>query len=272
MVSLFPLSIFGIAVAIASIYIVPSLVEEARNDQSAPPQGSGAFFDKVAPRYDLLNRAISLGLDQSWRRAAAEAAKPSHINSPNARTSALDVATGTGDLALILGSSGNFDNVHAIDPSHEMLARLRRKTGPVVHSVHGAAEDLPFESGQFDAVTVAFGVRNFADRKRGIAEMARVLGAGGRLVVLEASVPMGQGPFHSAARLFIRKIMPAIGATVAGRFSDYKYLSTSMEAFPQPAEFVQLLQQAGFELESHQRLWPFGTGPDMYVAVRVAME
>lgn len=271
MVSLLPLSFFGAAIAVASIFVVPFWVQETEEEQSAPPQGSGAFFDNVAPRYDILNRAISLGLDQSWRRAAAAAAAtPAQAGVSDVQTSALDVASGTGDLALMLSS--RFDSVHAIDPSPEMLARLRKKTGPAVHSVHGVAESLPFDTGRFDAVTVAFGVRNFADRKRGIGEMARVLVAGGRLVVLEASVPMGQDPFQAAARIFIRKIMPAIGATVSGRFSDYKYLSTSMEAFPPPAEFIELLQEAGFEVESHQRLWPLGTGPDMYVAVRATVD
>lgn len=269
MVSLLPLSFLGVIVAVAFVYVGPFLVEKG-NDESAPPQGSGAFFDNVAPRYDILNRAISLGLDQSWRRAAAAAATSAQPEISEVRTSALDVASGTGDLALMLSS--RFDSVHAIDPSHEMLARLRKKTGSAVHSVHGEAENLPFKTGQFDAVTVAFGVRNFADRKRGIREMARVLSVGGRLVVLEASVPMGHGPFQVAARFFIRKIMPAIGATVSGRFNDYKYLSTSMEAFPHPAEFVELLRQAGFDVESHQRLWPFGTGPDMYVAVRATVD
>lgn len=266
MVSLLLPALLGVAIAVASISVVPFLAVDSWEDEAAPPQGSGAFFDNVAPRYDVLNRAISLGLDQSWRQAAASAAASGLSNDSNARTSALDVASGTGDLALMLSSS--FDSVHALDPSHEMLARLRKKAGPAVHSVHGEAENLPFSTEQFDAVTVAFGVRNFADRRRGIGEMARVLAVGGRLVVLEASLPMGQGPFHAAARFFIRKIMPSIGAAVSGRFSDYKYLSTSMEAFPEPAEFAELLRQAGLKVESHQRLWPLGTGPDMYVAIR----
>lgn len=229
------------------------------------PLGSGRFFDRVAPRYDFLNRAISLGLDQSWRRAAAAAAKPLTTR-PSAATSALDVATGTGDLALCLVDTGAFASVHALDPSHEMLFRLSEKTHGSVRAVAGVAEDLPFDAAAFDAVTVAFGVRNFADRRAGIAEMARVLKSGGRLVVLEASVPVGRGPVPVAARFFIRAVMPTIGATVSGRFEDYRYLSTSMALFPQPEVFMGMLEEAGLTVESHQRLWPLETGPDLYVA------
>jgi demethylmenaquinone methyltransferase / 2-methoxy-6-polyprenyl-1,4-benzoquinol methylase len=266
---LLALSFLGAAVAVATFYVL-SLVQNV-SDTTSPPQGSGAFFDKLAPRYDLLNRAISLGLDQSWRRAAAQAASPPQ-NPDETRpmsASALDVATGTGDLALILALSGDFDEVHAIDPSQEMLSRLRSKAGAAVQSLLGAAESLPFSDGRFHAVTVAFGVRNFADRTVGLSEMARVLAPGGRLVVLEASVPAGRGLFQAAARFFIRRIMPLMGATLSGRFSDYNYLSTSMAAFPQPEEFVRLLRLAGLQVEKHERLWPFGSGPDLYVAVKI---
>lgn len=266
--TLFVLSVLGVAVAIATLRAVPLL--RASPDLSTTPQGGGAFFDKVAPRYDVLNRAISLGLDQSWRRAAAKAAQPlrSAQQSTSTGVSALDVATGTGDLAIMLASSGDFDNVHAIDPSHVMLSKLQLKAGTTVRTFLGAAEKLPFDDGQFNAVTVAFGVRNFANREQGLREMSRVLVSGGRLVILEVSVPIGQGAFDVAARFFIRTIMPGIGAIVSGRFSDYKYLSTSMAAFPQPEDFVPLLRQAGMELESHCRLWPFGTGPDLYIAIK----
>jgi demethylmenaquinone methyltransferase / 2-methoxy-6-polyprenyl-1,4-benzoquinol methylase len=258
-------AVLGIVAALTAIALAPASTPTAASDRSAP-QGSGRFFDGVAPRYDLLNRAISLGLDQSWRRAAAAAAAPD--GAPPAAL-ALDVATGTGDLAIILAAGGAFGDVHAVDPSAEMLSRLRSKAGGAVRAVSGAAEDLPFEDGRFDAVTVAFGVRNFADRELGLREMARVLRLGGRLVVLEASAPSGRGPADVAARFFIRKIMPAMGAIVSGRFSDYSYLSASMSLFPAPEEFTRMLRDAGLHVQSHRRLWPLGVGPDLYVAVKL---
>lgn len=229
--------------------------------------GSGKFFDEIAPSYDKLNRVISFGLDQSWRRYAAAAVRPpsleSSYSSRNAR--ALDVATGTGDLAQILVEDGSYSEVVAIDPSREMLNVMRRKLGSRVRIVEGEAESLPFESESFDAITVAFGVRNFADRERGLREIARVLRPSGRMVILEASEPAGHGAFDMVVRVFIRKIMPTLAALLSGRKESYIYLSESMRRFPKPDKFKQLLRDVGLDVKSHERLWPFATGPDMYV-------
>lgn len=259
-------AILATIVAVLAVSLTPYLRTTLTPSEDNVPLGSGLFFDRVAPRYDFLNRAISLGLDQSWRRATAAAAiSPSSPSDPIV----LDVATGTGDLALILASGGAFAETHALDPSLEMLSRLATKPhGESIRAVAGSAESLPYSTEKFDAVTVAFGVRNFADRTRGLAEMGRVLKSGGRLVVLEASVPEGGGLVAPAARFFIRVVMPAIGAVVSGRAKDYRYLSSSMAAFPGPEMFQSMLEEAGFVVESHQRLWPSGAGPDLYVAVK----
>jgi demethylmenaquinone methyltransferase / 2-methoxy-6-polyprenyl-1,4-benzoquinol methylase len=224
-------------------------------------QGSGRFFDDVAPTYDLLNRFISLGLDMSWRRAAANAA--------GSGMTVLDVATGTGDLAAMLVAGSAFAQVTAIDPSTEMLARMRTKRSvSTVRIVLGTAEELPFDDGTFDAVTVAFGVRNFANRGKGLAEMARVLRPNGRLVILEASEPDESGVMPALARMFIRRVVPIIATLLSGSPDAYRYLRDSMGPFPKPQIFQRMLHDVGLAVESHERLWPFGTGPDMYVGVK----
>lgn len=338
------LALFAAALAAVAAFLAGPLATKSSADPSVP-LGSGNFFDGVAPSYDLLNRVISLGLDQSWRREASKAAagpdvasratvhtllsavastgKTANIARENEVVSGeeeprvvlsisgmdcqgcvsqveaalsrvdgvtsvdvtleppravverkivtgtvLDVAAGTGDLACILRDEGAFDKVVALDPSEQMLSRLRLKAGKSIDAVLGVAEELPYDDFSFNALTVAFGVRNFRDREKGLLEMFRVLKMNGRLVVLEASVPRGNGLFHKAARQFIRSVMPVVGALVSGRFADYKYLSRSMNAFPGPPKFIAMLEHAGFKVESHRRLWPFETGPDMYVAVK----
>jgi demethylmenaquinone methyltransferase / 2-methoxy-6-polyprenyl-1,4-benzoquinol methylase len=237
---------------------------------AAATPGSGRFFDAVAPSYDVLNRLISLGLDQSWRRAAAAAAAAS--TDAVAREDVLDLAAGTGDLAFLLAETDAFGAVVALDPSEQMLARLRAKPrARGVRTVQGIAEELPFEDSRFRAVTVAFGVRNFANRTQGLREVYRVLKPGGRLVVLEASVPAGSGWTAVAARFFIQVVMPRVGRLVSG-VDAYRYLRDSMAAFPGPEQFRGMLHEAGFHVLSNKRLWPFETGPDMYVAVKAKSE
>jgi demethylmenaquinone methyltransferase / 2-methoxy-6-polyprenyl-1,4-benzoquinol methylase len=260
-------ALFGVTLSAVCMLLAMRLAPQAELPSVASESalGSGHFFDDVAPSYDVLNRVISLGLDQSWRRAAVAAA--------GSGARALDVATGTGDLAALLRASAAFGDISAIDPSTEMLACMRTKSSVSgVHIFQGSAEQLPFEDASFDAVTVAFGVRNFADRPRGLAEIARVLRPHGRLVVLEASEPDGAGPMDTLARLFIRRIMPVIAAAVSGSPGAYRYLSDSMGRFPKPPVFQSMLLDAGLSVDSHKRLWPYGTGPDLYVAVKPSSE
>lgn len=231
----------------------------------ATTPGSGAFFDGVAHRYDLLNRIISLGLDTSWRNEAIGKALPAQ--------SFLDVSTGTADLAIAVGANSSVE-VIGIDPSVEMLARGHEKLArayPALRNVKlmkGVAEKIPFDAERFDAVVVAFGVRNFQDRSKGLSEMARVLKVGGRLVVLELSMPQGEGIKDTVARVFITEVMPKIAAFVSGNPSAYRYLSDSMLSFPGADGFKVMLRKAGLSVQQHQRLSPFGLGPDLYTAVK----
>lgn len=225
--------------------------------------GSGQFFDDIAPTYDLLNHVISLGYHITWRRTAISKILPA--------ASVLDVSTGTGDVALAIATNHSI-RVVALDPSTEMLAYARNKyaaagelVGPV-EFVQGSVEELPFEDASFDAVTVAFGVRNFADRSKGLSEIARVLVPNGTVVILEVSLPTRSGPLSAVARFFVKRIVPIMGAIISGNTRAYEYLGNSMDEFPDYVEFSDLLKQAGLFVSSYDRLPPLGNGPDLYVA------
>ncbi len=226
--------------------------------------GSGAFFDDIAPRYDVLNRVISLGYDRSWRATAAAAALPAE--------SVLDVSTGTGDVVrALLAHETPPRTVVGVDPSLEMLRLAREKfTAEDVQFVPGTAEALPFESGKFDAAIVSFGVRNFADRTAGLAEMTRVVRPGGRLVVLEVSHTHSRKLMARAKNLFVSSVMPLAASLFSGHPFAYRYLSSSMRTFPTVPQFSSMLREAGCENVRHSRLPPFGVGPDLYVCDKPA--
>lgn len=261
-----PSVILAVGIAVIAVLFSNKKSKEFINspaDISEP--GSGAFFDGVAHRYDLLNRVISLGLDNKWREEAIRMALPA--------LSLLDVSTGTADLAIAVGVNRSIEVV-GIDPSSEMLARGREKLARAkpelqnVKLIKGVAEALPFDAEKFDAVVVAFGVRNFQDRAKGISEMVRVLKVGGRLVVLELSMPEGKGFKNDVARIFISRVMPKLAALVSGNPSAYRYLSDSMRSFPSATIFKNMLGDAGLSVTEHRRLSPFGLGPNLYTAVK----
>jgi demethylmenaquinone methyltransferase / 2-methoxy-6-polyprenyl-1,4-benzoquinol methylase len=206
--------------------------------------GSGAMFDRIARRYDLLNRVLSAGLDRGWRRRAVDALDPR----PGERY--LDVATGTGDVALAILARQPTAAVVGLDPSTRMLARAAAKApgdGRLV-LVPGDAQALPFAAETFDGVTIAFGIRNVPDRERGLAEMARVLRPGGRLVVLELSEPT-----HPLARFHVHRVVPLVGAALSGA-AEYRYLQRSIAAFPPPEEFAARLEVHGLGAVRRERL------------------
>jgi demethylmenaquinone methyltransferase/2-methoxy-6-polyprenyl-1,4-benzoquinol methylase len=209
---------------------------------TAAPSGSGAMFDAIAARYDLLNRILSMGIDVGWRRSAVRLAQLP----PNGR--ALDVATGTADLAIALARATPSAEVLGIDPSRGMLAvgarkvRARRLDARITLA-EGDAQALPHEDGSFDAVTIAFGIRNVPDRARALREMARVLKPGGRLVVLELSEPR-RGLLGPLARFHVHHVVPRVGALLSGA-REYRYLQASIAAFPDPETFAAMLRQAG---------------------------
>jgi demethylmenaquinone methyltransferase/2-methoxy-6-polyprenyl-1,4-benzoquinol methylase len=205
------------------------------------PVGSGAMFDAIAPRYDLLNRVLSLGIDQRWRRKTCDAL------GLGPKADVLDVATGTADLALMIAKRHGDAQVTGLDPSTNMLAIGRQKVTARtldgrVTLVPGDAMELPFADGSFDGVCIAFGIRNVPDRPRALGEMTRVLRPGGKLAVLELSEP--RGPLGPLARLHVHHVVPWIGGLLSGS-REYRYLQKSIAAFPPPEVFAGLMRDAG---------------------------
>ncbi|WP_216323850.1 bifunctional demethylmenaquinone methyltransferase/2-methoxy-6-polyprenyl-1,4-benzoquinol methylase UbiE [Deinococcus aestuarii] len=225
-------------------------------DRQGGPRDKGrevqAMFAAIAPRYDLLNRVLSLGVDRGWRREAAREALglgPSRI---------LDVATGTADFALELAARAPGAEVVGSDFVPQMLEIGRAKArarGLTVRLEEGDALKLPYPDGSFDAVTCAFGFRNFADYSRGLTEMWRVLSPGGRLVILEFPPPR-PGLFGSVFRLYFRHVLPRVGAMVSGNAGAYTYLPESVLAFPEPERLAGLMHATGFR--TRYRLLTFG--------------
>ncbi len=202
------------------------------------------MFDRIAGRYDLLNSLMTAGLHHSWRARAADRAELSPGDS------VLDVCCGTGDLALELaGRVSPAGRVVGCDFSEPMLDLAREKAAErgteSVRFEWADALQLPYDSGRFDAVTVGFGVRNFADRDRGLREMARVLRPGGRLVILEFTAPR-RPPFSTFYSLWFDRIVP-----VLGRLTDnpeaYAYLTESVHSFPDPEGLGAKMDAAGLE-------------------------
>ncbi len=215
-----------------------------RLDASSPRQGSGAMFDRIAGRYDLLNRIISMGLDRGWRRRAAGI-----VANRDARV--LDLATGTGDVALEIARRSPTARVVGLDPSPRMLEQAGVKVqtagfGDRIELAPGRAEDLPFDDDSFDGAIIAWGIRNVADRPRALQEMARVVRPDGRVVILEGTEPQAH-LLAPLARFYIHHVVPRLGAWLSQERA-YRYLQTSIEAFPPPGEFADLMRSCGLEV------------------------
>jgi len=191
------------------------------------------MFDRIAPVYDVMNRVMTAGLDLRWRRITAEA-----VVRPGDRV--LDACCGTGDLAIAATRAGG--TVTGLDFSPRMLERARRKSSAVTW-VEGDLLALPFEAGSFEAATVGFGVRNVSDLEQGLAELSRVLVAGGRVGILEITTPCGLlAPFY---RVWFDRVVPLIGKLLKGG-AAYAYLPASVRRFPGPDELAELMGRAGF--------------------------
>jgi len=201
------------------------------------------MFDRIAGGYDLMNQAMTAGLHHRWRARAADLAEV------GPGSSVLDVATGTGDLAIELAARGA--DVVGSDFSERMLDRARAKvsSGPAdgpggsVTFAWGDALELPYEDDAFDAATVGFGARNFGDLDRGLTEMARVVKPGGKVVILEITTPV-KPPLSTFFALWFDRVVPALGA-VAGDSAAYSYLPNSVKRFPAPEPLAAMMAAAG---------------------------
>jgi demethylmenaquinone methyltransferase / 2-methoxy-6-polyprenyl-1,4-benzoquinol methylase len=195
------------------------------------PEGVERMFDRIAPVYDLMNRVMTVGLDQRWRRATVRA-----VVQPGDRV--LDAACGTGDLAIIAAKAGA--TVTGLDFSQRMLERARRKA-PDIEWIHGDLLALPFPDESFDSATVGFGIRNVANLTASIAELHRVLRPGGRLAILEITRP--KGPLRFFYSLWFDRMVPLLGKVLPGG-EAYTYLPASVRRFPGPDDLAA--QMAGF--------------------------
>lgn len=196
-----------------------------------------AMFDRIAGVYDQMNGVMTAGLHHRWRRRAADLAQV------GTGGRVLDVATGTGDLAIELaGRVGPDGEVVGLDFSAAMLQRARQKA-PGIRFESGDALALPYPDAGFDAATVGFGARNFADLERGVAEMVRVVRPGGRVVILEITTP-SRSPLAGFCQAWFERLVPVLGR-LAGDSAAYSYLPQSVRRFPAPAELAALMAGAG---------------------------
>jgi demethylmenaquinone methyltransferase / 2-methoxy-6-polyprenyl-1,4-benzoquinol methylase len=207
-----------------------------------------AMFDRIAGFYDVMNTVMTAGLHHRWRARAADLA------ALGPGDSALDVACGTGDLAIELSRRvGAGGSVIGSDFAQEMLERARSKA-PELAWEWGNALDLPYASNRFDAATVGFGARNFSDLDRGLAEMARVVKPGGRVVVLEITTPR-RPPLSTFYSLWFDRIVPLIGR-ITGEDEAYTYLPNSVKRFPGPEGLAAAMERAGL----HEIRWILTAG------------
>lgn len=203
------------------------------------------MFDRIAPYYDFLNRLLSLGIDTLWRKKAINLLKsdrPQKI---------LDVATGTADVAIEAAKRLSPNQIVGIDISTEMLEVGRKKIKrkglqEIITLEEGDSENLPFEDNTFDALTVAFGVRNFENLELGLREMQRVLKPGGKVVILEFSRPT-TFPFRQLYHFYFKNILPFIGKFTSKDPKAYRYLYESVQAFPDGDQFLNILTQTGYK-------------------------
>ena len=208
------------------------------------------MFDRISPKYDALNHLLSLNIDKVWRRKTAKTVSKSHPKT------ILDLATGTADLAIALAKHNPQARIIGMDISEKMLEIgkekvLKQGLANQIELQLGDAAALPFEDDTFDAVTVAFGVRNFEDMQKGLSEIHRVLKPCGQAVILEFSMPE-KFPVKQVYRLYFKHILPKIGKWISKDAHAYSYLPESVERFPKPSDFLRTLSDNGL-IESSAR-------------------
>lgn len=206
------------------------------------------MFDTISGNYDSLNRMISLGTDQGWRRNVLKMVSDTNPES------ILDIATGTGDLAILLSKS-NAKRIVGLDLSAGMLEVGKTKVNGLglqnkIEMIQGDSENLPFQDNTFDAITVAFGIRNFENLEKGLSEILRVLKPNGIFVILETSVPT-KFPFKQGYRFYMKTFMPLMGKVFSKDKKAYEYLSESAKNFPYGEKLNAILQKVGFKGVKH---------------------
>ncbi|HEY3402899.1 MAG TPA: bifunctional demethylmenaquinone methyltransferase/2-methoxy-6-polyprenyl-1,4-benzoquinol methylase UbiE [Ohtaekwangia sp.] len=214
-----------------------------KEEKAGKKEQVARMFDNISHRYDFLNHFLSLGIDRGWRRKAIDLIRP--LNPKQI----LDVATGTGDFA-IEALSLKADKITGVDISAGMLEVGRKKLAERnlngrIELLLGDSENLPFADASFDAVTVAFGVRNFENLEKGLRDIHRVLKPNGMLVVLEFSRPR-KFPFRQVYNFYFKFVLPKIGRLVSSDKAAYTYLPESVEAFPDGEDFLHILKTVGF--------------------------
>ena len=202
------------------------------------------MFNNISPRYDLLNHTLSLGIDILWRKKAIRILKP------YAPQTVLDIATGTGDFAIEAVKLKPI-KIIGVDISEGMLAVGKEKMAQkglsdLIELSYGDAENLSFEDNKFDAITVAFGVRNFENLKKGLSEMFRVTSEGGHVMIIEFSKP-AKFPVKQLYNFYFNSILPKIGKMVSKDNAAYQYLPESVAAFPDGQEFLKILNEVGYK-------------------------
>ena len=214
------------------------------------------MFNDIAPTYDKLNHILSLNVDKSWRRKAVKRLKKSLANISNPKI--LDLACGTADSTIQIAKSIENAEILGIDISEKMLEIGEFKVERLelddrVKFSHSCAENIEFQDNTFDAAFVAFGVRNFSDRMKGLAEILRVLKPKGTLIVLELSEPQNV-MIRWFYNLYFKNILPFIGKHVSGNADAYRYLQQTVERFPMPKEFMKMLESVGYQDIKHKAL------------------
>jgi demethylmenaquinone methyltransferase / 2-methoxy-6-polyprenyl-1,4-benzoquinol methylase len=223
-----------------------------KNSPVPKKQQVAEMFDKIAFRYDFLNRFLSAGIDRGWRKKAILELKPLHPQT------VLDVATGTADMPILLMKLLAPEKVIGIDLSEGMLnlGRQKVKKQQLTEKISlqtGDAENIFFSNGSFYAATVAFGVRNFQNLEKGLSEIYRILKPGGKLVIIECTQP-SQRFFLPFYKIYLRVVTPRIGRMISGNRDAYHYLNESVIAFPEGKTFLQIMEKTGFKETYLKRL------------------
>ncbi len=234
-----------------SKYAHDTIVPYKQSSESKKEQVA-EMFDNIAFRYDFLNRFLSAGIDVSWRKKAINKLKD--INPQNI----LDVATGTGDVAILTAKMLNPAKITGIDISEGMLDVGRKKIADLgltetIKLVSGDSEKISFPDNNFDAITVAFGVRNYQNLEKGLQEMYRVLKPGGKLVVLEFSKPKNV-VFKGFYNFYMNYIAPGFGKMFAKNRCAYQYLNDSVQKFPEGQDFINILEKSGYAKTGNKAL------------------